>query len=278
MNGKSILITGCSSGIGLETALTLQKRGYRVFAAARKAADIVKLQAAGLESVQLDVNDSTSITQALASILEKTGGTLDALFNNAGIMQAGAIEDLSREMNRAQFETNVFGPMELVKAVLPIMRNQGHGRILQNSSILGVITLPYYGAYNASKFALEGFSNTLRQELRDTNIHVSIINPGPITTALRNNALEIFQHSVAKDDTSAHQPKYKALETAYFKPSKRDLLLTLTPDAVVKKVIHALESNRPKAHYFIGIPAQCMAVLRRLLPDRALDWVLTKVN
>jgi len=196
MNEKSILITGCSSGIGLAAAHTLKARGYRVFATARKAADVGTLKAQGFESIQLDVNDNASMREAVAQIMLLTHGRLDALFNNAGYMQAGAIEDITPAMERAQFETNVFGPMELIRLVLPIMRKQGHGRIIQNSSILGIITMPYYGAYNASKFALEGYSNTLRQELRKTDIHVSIINPGPIISKLRDNAYQHFQQTI----------------------------------------------------------------------------------
>jgi NAD(P)-dependent dehydrogenase (short-subunit alcohol dehydrogenase family) len=275
MLSKSILITGCSSGIGYQTALALQQRGYRVFAAARKTEDVVKLKAEGLTSIQLDVNDNQSIQTGLAQVLQLTGGTLDALFNNAGFLQAGAIEDLTRDMNRAQFETNVFGAMELTRLVLPIMRKQGHGRIIQNSSILGVVTLPYYGAYNASKFALEGFSNTLRQELRGSNIHVSIINPGPILTKLRDNAYQIYQDTITTQP-SAHKPVYQRMEQTYFQ--RKNDKMTQTPDAVIKKVIYALESPRPKAHYYVGLPAQGMALLRRLLPDCALDWVVAKIK
>jgi len=172
---KSILITGCSSGIGLCAAKMLQARGYRVFATARKSQDVTSLREQGLESEVLDLNDSNSIQSALQEILLKTGGRLDALFNNAGYTQAGAIDDLSRDMLRAQLETNVLGPMELTNAVLAIMREQGYGRIIQNSSILGIISMPFRGAYNMSKFALEGWSNTLRQELRGTAIYVSTI-------------------------------------------------------------------------------------------------------
>lgn len=277
MAQQSILITGCSSGIGLSTALVLKQRGYRVFAAARKTADVEKLAARGLESVQLDVNDTPSMQTALDHILALTGGTLDALFNNAGYLQAGAIEDLTRNMERAQFETNVFGPMELIRLVLPIMRKQGHGRIIQNSSILGVITMPYYGAYNASKFALEGFSNTLRQELRGTNIYVSIINPGPIESALRGNAYQRFKNTLA-EKTSLHTDIYTRMEEVYFTPSEADKRLMLAPDAVAKKVIRALESKHPRAHYYIGLPAQTLAFAKRILPDCALDWILNKIR
>ena len=278
MKEKSILITGCSSGIGLSAATLLKQRGYRVFATARKADDVAQLQAQGFESVQLDLDNSTSIHQALEHILKLTGGTLDALFNNSGYLQAGAIEDLTRDMERAQFETNTFGPMELTRLVLPIMRKQGHGRIIQNSSILGIIAMPYYGAYNASKFALEGFSNTLRQELRGTKIYVSIINPGPTTSKLRDHAYHRYQETLANQHSSAHEKNYKKLEETYFKPSPQDQKVTVGPEVVAHYVIHALESSRPKAHYFVGMPAKVLAFLRRILPDCALDWVLSKAR
>ena len=275
---KSILITGCSSGIGLETAKQLKQRGYRVFAGARKTTDIEHLKSLGVESVFIDVTDSTSIQHALDTVLQQTGGTLDAIFNNAGYLQAGAIEDLTRDMDRAQFETNVFGSMDLTRRVLPIMRKQGHGRIIQNSSILGIVAIPYCGAYNASKFAIEGYCNTLRQELRGSHIHVALINPGPIVSQLRQNAHLQFQATLENEQTGLHKKIYEKMEQSYFKAERKNDLLTLTPDAVVKNVIHALESERPHAHYYIGNAAKGMALLRRLLPDCALDWVLNKVR
>ena len=216
MATRSILITGCSSGIGLAAATALKTRGWRVFAAARKTEDVARLNSLGLYGIQLDLNDSGSIQQAVQTVLTATGGTLDALFNNAGVLIAGAVDDLSRSLIRQQFETNVFGPMELIQQVLPVMRRQGHGRIVQNSSILGVIAMPYYGAYNASKFALDGFSQTLRQECRGTGIQVAILNPGPITSALRSNAHTIFQNTIAKLPESAHASTYRKMEKAYF--------------------------------------------------------------
>lgn len=274
---KSILITGCSSGIGLSAANTLQKKGYRVFATARKEEDAHKLKEFGFDCYLLNLNDSVSIKNTVAAILEKTDGTLDALFNNAGFGQTGAIEDLTRDIIREQFETNVFGPIELTTHVLPIMRKQGHGRIIQNSSILGIVAMPYYGAYNASKFALEGFSNTLRQELRGTEIFVSIIAPGPIQTQFRENALAVYKKTISQHP-SVHQEKYKNLEH-YFKTAKdKHPPMTTTPDAVVKQLIHALESSKPKAHYYTGLPANIFAWMRRLLPDSALDWVFSKIS
>lgn len=273
---QSILITGCSSGIGLCTALTLQKKGYRVFATARKAADVEKLISLGLEGVLLDVNDSDSIHLALKHILEKTNGTLDALFNNAGYVQAGAVEDLTRDMMRDQFETNVFGAIELTNLVIPIMRKQGHGRIIQNTSILGIIAMPYRGAYNASKFALEGFANTLRQELRCTHIFVSNLVPGPILSELRKKSHDKYKETIATRE-SVHKPLYQAMEKYFFTPDDNDRKLTLTPDAVVTCLIAALESKKPKAHYYIGFPAHLFAWLRRLLPDSVMDWTMERV-
>lgn len=274
---KSILITGCSSGIGLCAAQTLKAKGYRVFATARKQADVEKLKELGLDSYCLDVNHSESIQDVLGEILKKTNGTLDALFNNAGFGQTGAVEDLSRDHIREQFETNVFGPMELVKHVLPIMRKQGHGRIIQNSSILGIVAVPYYGAYNASKFALEGFSNTLRQELRGTHIFVSIIAPGPIKTQFRDNALAIYKKTAIQED-SPHHEQYQTLERYFATAKNIHPPMTVTPEKVVDKLLAALESNKPKAHYFVGVPANMFAWMRRLLPDCALDWVMCKIS
>jgi short-subunit dehydrogenase len=272
---KSILITGCSTGIGLRSAEMLKEKGYRVFASARKSDDVSMLKNKGFESLTLDVNDSASIEAALGTLLEKTGGTLDALFNNAGYAVPGAVEDLTRQMMRDQFETNVFGPMELTNRVLPVMRKQGFGRIIQNTSILGVITMPFRGNYNASKFALEAFSSTLRQELRGTKIYVSIIAPGPIESKFRDNALGSYQNTLAnKESVFAHN--YKKMHEHFSAPSESEKKLTLPADAVVNKLIHALESARPKARYYVGLPAHLFAFLRRILPDEGLDWVVNK--
>lgn len=277
MSPRSILITGCSSGIGLAAAIELKKQGWRVFAAARKPQDVEKLAATGFESVQLDLTDSASIHKAVQQVLTATGGTLDALFNNAGLLVAGATDDISRDLARAQFETNVFGPMELITLILPVMRKQGHGRIVQNSSILGVITMPFYGAYNASKHALEGFTLTLRQECRGSNIHVSLINPGPIVSELRSNAHQIYQETVAKKSDTVHQHAYRKLEKAYFSSDHASRKLQQPPEAVTKKLIHALTSSNPKIHYYVGWPAQLLATLKKILPERMFDWLLSKV-
>jgi NAD(P)-dependent dehydrogenase (short-subunit alcohol dehydrogenase family) len=274
---KTILITGCSSGIGLCSAQILHKRGYRVFAAARKQADVQMLRNQGLESIQLDLQDSASIASAVAEVLDKTNGRLDALFNNAGYSQAGAVEDLSRNMLRDQFETNVFGLMELTNLIIPVMRRQGYGRIIQNTSILGIITMPYRGAYNASKFALEGISRTLRQELRGTGIFVSMIVPGPIHSRFRQNAHHCYERTIGKN-LSIHADLYKKMEKYFFDPAEEGRRLNLPPEAVVDKLIQALESSHPRAHYYVGMPAHVFAWFRRLLPDGLLDWIIHKVT
>lgn len=277
MPSSSILVTGCSSGIGLHSALLLKKQGYRVFATTRKIADMEKLSMMGLESIPLDVTNPTSIKNCLEQILTLTQGQLTALFNNAGFLVAGAIEDLTLELIKTQFATNVFGPMELIRQILPIMRRQGHGRIIQNSSILGLLTLPYYGAYNASKFALEGFSKTLRQELHGTNIHVSIINPGPIHSKLREHAYEVYQQNLARQKSIHHKNAYAQLEKSYFHPDKKNRKIMLPPDAIFKSLLHALESKHPKPHYYIGFPIKLLVFLKRILPENLFDYLLMSI-
>ena len=276
MPDKSILITGCSSGIGLCVAEGLKHRGYRVFATARQLPDVETLKADGFESLQLDLADSASIRAAVDEILSRTGGTLDALFNNGAYGQPGAVEDLSREVLRTQFETNLFGWHELTSLVLPVMRRQGHGRIIQNSSVLGFVALRYRGAYNASKYALEGLSDTLRLELAGTNIHVSLVEPGPVTSRFRENAFRAYKENI--DPThSAHRKKYLAMENR-LQTQGPVVPFTLPPGAVLKKVIHAMESKRPRARYYVTFPTHLFGTLKRLLSTRALDRLLNKVG
>lgn len=273
---RSILITGCSSGIGLCAAEGLQARGYRVFATARKAADVAMLMAKGLQALPLDLDDSASIQQALEQVLAATHGTLDALFNNAGYGQPGAVEDLSRATLRAQFETNLFGMIELTNQVIPVMRRQGHGRIVQNSSVLGYVALPYRGAYNASKFAIEGITDTLRLELRGSGIQVSLIEPGPITSRFRANAFQAYQRSIDAP-ASVHHACYAAMERRLQKPGPA-APFTLGPEAVLAKLIHALESPRPRARYPVTQPAVFLAYAKRLLPSAWLDRILGAIS
>ncbi len=273
---KSILITGCSSGIGLCTAKGLQQRGYRVFAAARRAKDVSKLESQGLESILLDLDVSNSITTAVTTLFHQTGNELFALFNNAAYGQPGAVEDLSREVLRQQFETNLFGTHELTNLIIPVMRKQGYGRIIQNSSVLGLAALPFRGAYNASKFALEGLSDTLRLELQGSGIHVSLIEPGPIESRFRANSFAMFKQNIDREN-SAHRDYYRGVETRLAKQGHAQPF-TLPPEAVLKKVIHALESPRPKARYYVTVPTYLFGYARRLLSTRLLDKILLKVS
>src|SRR3990170_4637282 len=275
MESKTVLIAGCSSGIGNCLARGLRERGYRVFAGARKEADVAALSAAGFESLPLDLDSSGSIRAAVETVLDRTQGRLYALVNNGAYGQPGAVEDLSRETLRAQFETNLFGTQELTNLVIPAMRAQGEGRIIQMSSMLGIVCLAYRGAYNATKFALEALSDTMRLELRNTNIHVSIIEPGPIESRFRTNAYAAFQRNIDREH-SVYREYYARVEQRL--GGERPLPFTLPPEAVLKKVIKALETRRPKARYAVTFPTTLFAVLRRILPVRALDSILAAVS
>lgn len=273
---KSILITGCSSGIGLCCAQGLATRGWRVFATARNASDVEKLAAAGLEALRLDLADPASIAETLDEILRLTGGTLDALFNNGAYGQPGAVEDLTREVLREQFETNLFGTHELTVRVLQVMRKQGHGRIVTNSSLLGYVSLPFRGAYNASKHALEGLTDTLRLELRGSGMHISLIEPGPVSSRFRANAFAMYQKNIDKG-ASPFRTTYEGMERRLLKKGPAQPF-TLPPEAVLGKVIHALESKRPKVRYYVTFPAHLFAWLKRLLPHTSLDWVMARIS
>lgn len=272
---KTLLITGCSSGIGYAAAHGMRARGWRVFASCRKAEDCATLMDEGFDSPLIDYADTASITSGLADVLAKTGGTLDAVFNNGAHGIPGAVEDLPTDALRANFETNFFGVHELTRQVLPVMRAQGHGRIVQCSSVLGLVVLPWRGSYNATKFALEGLTDTLRVEMRGTPIDVILIEPGPITSMIRQKSIPHFEKWIDwKASPRAAQYKDYLLERLY-----RDTgpdTFELPPEAVVKKLAHALESARPRARYYVTTPTYISGFLRRILPTRALDWVVSR--
>ncbi len=272
---RSVLITGGTDGLGKAAALLLAERGYRVFATARQAADVESLTKAGFESLPLDLDSSISIRSAVETVLARTQGQLYALINNGAYGQPGAVEDLSRATLRAQFETNVFGTQELTNLIIPAMRAQGEGRIVQISSILGIVCFAYRGAYNAAKFAIEALSDTMRLELRNTNIHVSIIEPGPITSRFRANAHAAFIRHIDQEH-SVHREYYARVEKRL--EGSKPMPFTLPPEAVLKQVIKALEARRPKARYAVTFPTTLFAVLRRVLPVRALDSILAAVS
>ncbi|MCQ8118369.1 SDR family oxidoreductase [Methylomonas rosea] len=274
--GKTLFVTGCSSGIGYHTAVFLKQRGHRVICSARKPDDVQRLRSEGFECLQLDLADSLSIQQAVRELLVLTDGKIDALFNNGAFGQPGAVEDLSRDVLRNQFETNLFGTHELTNLLLPLMRKQGHGRVIYNSSVLGIVAMKFRGAYNASKFALEGLADTLRLELRGTGIHIVLIEPGPIESRFRQNAFALYQQHIDAEH-SFHKDTYKAMEARLQKPGPA-APFTLPASAVAEKVAHALESNRPKIRYRVTVPTHLFAWLKRLLPSAWLDKLLVSVE
>lgn len=269
---KSILITGCSTGIGYVCAHALKAQGFNVIASCRNPDDVQRLQAEGLTCIQLDLNDPISITQGAEQAISLAQGKLYALFNNGAYGQPGALEDLPTEALKAQFQTNFFGWHQLVQEILPHMRAHGEGRIIQNSSVLGFAAMKYRGAYNASKFALEGWTDTLRLELADTNIKVALIEPGPIETQFRQNALAAFEKWI-DTESSPHRVAYEA-QKQRLDNDKSNNKFVLPAEACIDPVLHALTSDSPKIRYRITTPTKLFAVLKRVLPTRLLDKIL----
>ncbi|WP_435257825.1 SDR family NAD(P)-dependent oxidoreductase [Thioclava sp. FR2] len=271
---KTILITGSSSGIGLDAAHGLKARGWRVFATCRQEADCVRLREDGLESFVLDYADEASIAAAVEETLSRTGGTLDAVYNNGAFACPGAVEDLPRGALREIYETNLFGYHDLTRRLIPTFRSQGHGRIINCSSVLGLVGLKWRGAYVSTKFAMEGLTDVLRIEMQGTGIHVILIEPGPITSSIRKNAIPHFEKWIDWEN-SARSEEYRSLRSRLYEDRGPDRF-ELPASAVTKKLIHALESPRPKARYYVTTPTYLMGFARRILPTRALDWVISK--
>ncbi|THF50029.1 SDR family oxidoreductase [Allorhizobium terrae] len=262
---RTIIVTGCSSGIGAYAARALKNDGWRVFATVRNPDDQKALENDGLEALIMDYRDEASIEALVKEVLARTGGTLDALFNNGAYGQAGAVEDLPTAALREQFETNVIGWHDLTRRIVPVMRAQGHGRIVQCSSILGLLPYRWRGAYTASKYALEGLSLTLRMELDGSGIFVSLIEPGPITSRFLANSLAAVQRNIDVEN-SVHAKDYqrqlaRLTETGAVNRNK------LGPDAVYKVLQHALTAKRPRPHYLVTKPAKQGAILKRLMPS-----------
>ncbi len=272
---RSVLITGCSSGIGLDAARGLKARGWRVFATCRHEADCARLRDEGLESFTLDLAYHDNITAAVAEAVGRTGGTLDALYNNGAYACPGLVEDLPREALREIFEVNLFGQHDLTRQVIPIMRAQGHGRIVNCSSVLGLVAMMWRGAYVSTKFALEGLTDVLRIEMRGSGIHVSLIEPGPIPTRIRLNSIPHFEKWIDWEN-AARSEDYRKLLDRLYKPSPGPDRFEMPCSAVTAKLIHALESPHPKARYYVTHATTLMGVARRILPTRALDWLIAK--
>lgn len=270
---RSILITGCSSGIGYDAAVTLHKRGWRVFATCRKPEDCDRLRGDGLESLVLDLVDADGTKAALSEVLTRTGGTLDALYNNAAYALPGATEDYSREALRAIYEVNVIGAMDLIAQVVPVMRAQGHGRIINCGSVLGVRAMRWRGAYNGTKFALAGMTDTLRLEMRDAPIHVSLIEPGPVTTHIRVNGQKAFERWIDWKSSDLRQRYEDELIPRLYAKQTRPDPGELPPSAVTRALIHALDAPRPKARYFVTWPMWLGEICRRFLPTGLSDAI-----
>ena len=272
---KTILITGCSSGIGYDTAHYLNKNGYRVFASARKEEDVQRLKDEGLNAYLLDVTKPETISQTLSEVLAQTDGKLYAVFNNAGYGQPGAVEDIPTDVLREQFETNLFGLHEMTRQVLPIMRAQGYGRIMQHSSVLGLISLRFRGAYNASKYAIEGLCDTLRLELDKEDIHIITINTGPVHSDFRKNATKKYYEHIDGRAT-VFEKEYKKELLPYEGKKKKDPF-TRTSDVVIANILKALEAKRPKPRYYNTSATHLLGGLKRILPTALLDKILLKV-
>ena len=271
---RFVLITGCSSGIGYHAARRLQEEGFSVIASARRPQDVARLQAEGLTAIQLDLADSTSIQTAVQQTLEICGGHLYGLFNNGAYGQPGALEDLPTAALRAQFESNFFGWHELTRALLPSMLAANEGRIIQNSSVLGLVAMKYRGAYNASKFAIEGYTDTLRLELRGTGVQISLIEPGPIASQFRANALAALRQHIDLEH-SRHATVYLQTLSRLEKvvPGNR---FTLPPEACMPPLLHALNARRARPRYQVTTPSKRMNLLRGWLPTRLLDALVAK--
>ncbi|MCX8508816.1 MAG: SDR family NAD(P)-dependent oxidoreductase [Rhodobacteraceae bacterium] len=273
---KTILITGCSSGIGYDAAHGLKRAGWRVFATCRKEEDCERLRDEGLESFRLDYTDEPSIAAAVDEALARTGGTLGAIFNNGAFACPGAVEDVPTAALRAIFETNLFGYHELTRQVIPVMRRQGYGRIVNCSSVLGLVGMRWRGAYVATKFAMEGLTDVLRIEMSDTPIKIILIEPGPITSKIRRNAIAHFERWIDWRASPRMAQYEMGLQKRLYDDSGTPDRFELPASAVTAKLLRALEQRRPKARYFVTTPTYMMAIARRLLSGRALDWLLSK--
>lgn len=273
---KWVVVTGASSGIGYDIALSLQQQGYDVIATARNPKDLALLERLGLIALRLELSDEGDVAQAIEQINRHCGQQLYALVNNAAYGQPGAVEDVSRKALEQQFAVNLFGTHQLTCGLLPALRNSNTARIITISSVLGLVAFPWQGAYNASKYALEGLSDTLRLELRGSSVHLSLIEPGPIHSKFRANALHAFDTDIDWQH-SAHSADYRRIKT-YYSASSHPTPFTGSPAQVTRRVLHALRSPRPQPHYYVTLPTYILATCRRFLPYRLLDHLLAKLG
>ncbi len=272
---RTVLVTGCSSGIGEAAARYLRDHGWTVFPTARKAEDLEKLRADGFDPVELDLASSASVQACMAAVLDRVPEGLGGIVNNAGMAMPGAVEDLNRDALRRQFEVNVFGSQELTNGLIPTLRKQGWGRIVNVSSIYGLIAAPMVGNYCASKYALEALSDAQRIELSGTGISLSLIEPGPIVSAFRRNAAAAMEESVISDEVR-YADSYRKEAARRKKQFKKVDFINRPPEDVAKKILHALESPRPKRRYVVTIPAHLGAFMSRFVPAAWLDLLMAR--
>lgn len=276
MAQKTILITGCSSGIGQDAAQGMRAAGWRVFAACRTAEDCARLQAQGFDSPLIDYSEPETISTGLAEVLDATGGTLDALFNNGAYAVPGAVEDLPSGALQAIFQSNVIGWHELTRQVIPVMRAQGNGRVVNNSSVLGLVAARWRGAYVASKFALEGLTDVLRLEMADTPLHFILIEPGPVTSKIRVNSIPHFEKWIDWENSARAEHYRRGLLKRLYEDNGPDPF-ELPASAVTAKLLRALEAKNPKPRYYVTTPTYLMGFLRRVLSTRMLDRLVRKI-
>ena len=274
IHSKTVLVTGCSSGIGKSIANCLRDNGWDVFPTARSESDLQRLHSKGFDALHMDLTDSISIDDCVSSLMRKTPSGIGAIVNNAGIAIPGAVEDLSRDDLRTQFEVNVFGLQELTNKLMPTFRAQGWGRIVNISSIYGVLTAPMVGGYCASKYALEALSNAQRMELGNSGVALSLVEPGPILSSFRKNAYESLHKKICIEDHFYND--YKKTLRRKLGSSQRNTKFTLDPKHVAEKVTHALTSDHPKRRYLVTYPARVGSLMARILPDFAIDYFMRK--
>ena len=268
----NIVITGCSTGIGLETAKYLKIQGLNVYPTAREQKDVDMLLDLGFKNaMKLDVRDSSEISSVIQRVVENDN-KIDIWFNNAGYGQVGAIEDLPTDILKEQFDTNVFGLHECTRQIIPIMRKQGYGKIIQHSSVLGLISLFGRGAYNASKYAIEGLTDTLRLELHNTDIHVSLLNTGPVTSNFRNTAMRKLKENIDIKNSIFKEQYQKNLSA-----DKSTVPFNEEADSVAKVVHQIILSKKPKPRYYITKATYILGYLKRILSTSLLDRVLLKI-
>ncbi len=272
---QNIVITGCSSGIGLETALILKRNGIKVYASARKDKDVEMLKDLGFETFKIDVRNKDEIKYALETIL-KNDLKLDAVFNNAGFGQPGAVEDLSVKVLKKQFNTNFFGLHEVTIQAMKIFRAQGYGKIIQHSSVLGIISLKFRGAYNASKYAIEGINDTLRQEVLGSQIYISTINTGPVTSKFRENALKKFNKNITVEG-SFWEETYKKELKARLETTEDKAPFNLPASSVANTVLKIMNTKKPKPRYYVTTATHLLGFFKRILPTSILDKLLNKI-